>query len=1118
MRKLLTILAILVISSQAHGKVLTYTIGASADDSSVASGSGYTDSNLPMPYGDGTRWTWLRFPLSVPDNATITNAVVDFVVSSGGKYSVQIDVADLDNIPSFVTNPRDYSVLGSPVSGVFTGTWTSGLTVTTPDITSLIEAFMARGGYVYGNYIGLKFGRATTATSSWVKSFDTGSTNAPVLKITYTGGDVMIDLWMADPYVRTKQYIYPHFTNQDAGDILYVYLDDELKHQYTFTGDDIPSNITQYVEKEYLLDYTALTAGEHHIDVIVKTSGGTARGTATKTWTTTHNGYPKVGITENNFFCIENAEGTGCTLFFPIQNFMWDKPRWNNCADPWASPCLPFTEALNGLDFVGYYTQHTPTTYADFLNAANNRVDTPTGMPWKVSGPGRGEFTMIGRNSSCLVNTYKMAPEATYNVTPNGHYYKCTTAGTTAATFVDYCETSGCEQIDGTSVWTEQGEYTGGYAGIAATNNSDCVSPASAFECGYVRQLKDHAAIFGWKWEDEPSLGGITVCELPPYLRGMYEGTKTADTDHPHIMLHYGYDFMDGSSLNGPILSYSWLTNSGSFNGVKSWISDVTGGDIYPYGFVKADHTLVYVGGAAVTLESMLAAEDNYLAYNYGLAPYITIPAPNELRSTATDGKTTCNDEVKHPLEHQLTNELWLRIIHGASGMNYFPYFCQQETYQVSAAGDFKALLDSGTNPLAPVVMTPRALDYYTPETKNVNSPGSGIVNVQLNFDTVLAGADGRVDYMVKEYNGDLWVFAARVKKRTGETFENCTEYCVGGGVWPDANNENPKDAIIPITGLADSTTIEVYGETRNVISDEGSFTDSFLDYDVHIYKVGDIATTFDLTVTKDGTGEGTVASSPGGISCGATCTSSFVSGEVVTLTASPSGTNTFGGWTGAGCSGTGTCVVTMSEARAVTATFTLPPPPKYTVTISGSGTGSGVTDPILGDHEYTEEGAVAITQTPGQNASFTGWSGTCGCSGVGNCEFTMPGNDCTAIATWAVDEQYTLTVSPPTNGEIVTSDVGDISCSMASTDRCVAVYDVDTVVTLTTLLPDYRRHLDYTEDCSGETCVLTMTADKTVGITTDRVPVGAGVSPGGAKSKGYGKGGVKSHDIKNAN
>ena len=76
------------------------------------------------------------------------------------------------------------------------------------------------------------------------------------------------------------------------------------------------------------------------------------------------------------------------------------------------------------------------------------------------------------------------------------------------------------------------------------------------------------------------------------------------------------------------------------------------------------------------------------------------------------------------------------------------------------------------------------------------------------------------------------------------------------------------------------------------------------------------------LTVTR--AGNGTVTSSPAGIACGATCSATFNSGTVVTLTAIPAAGSAFSGWSGA-CSGAGSCQVTMTQARAVTATFSVP-------------------------------------------------------------------------------------------------------------------------------------------------------------------------------------------------
>ena len=78
----------------------------------------------------------------------------------------------------------------------------------------------------------------------------------------------------------------------------------------------------------------------------------------------------------------------------------------------------------------------------------------------------------------------------------------------------------------------------------------------------------------------------------------------------------------------------------------------------------------------------------------------------------------------------------------------------------------------------------------------------------------------------------------------------------------------------------------------------------------------------YSLTVARQGTGSGTVTSSPAGISCGSTCSASYAAGTSVTLSAQPASGSTFAGWGGA-CSGTSSCTVSMSAARSVTASFT---------------------------------------------------------------------------------------------------------------------------------------------------------------------------------------------------
>jgi hypothetical protein len=89
------------------------------------------------------------------------------------------------------------------------------------------------------------------------------------------------------------------------------------------------------------------------------------------------------------------------------------------------------------------------------------------------------------------------------------------------------------------------------------------------------------------------------------------------------------------------------------------------------------------------------------------------------------------------------------------------------------------------------------------------------------------------------------------------------------------------------------------------------------------------------LTITELGTGTGTVTDSVELIDCSeangittGTCSASYETGSMITLTASPAAPSTFAGWGGA-CASSGTsseCTATMSGAQSVTANFAAAP------------------------------------------------------------------------------------------------------------------------------------------------------------------------------------------------
>jgi List-Bact-rpt repeat protein len=96
------------------------------------------------------------------------------------------------------------------------------------------------------------------------------------------------------------------------------------------------------------------------------------------------------------------------------------------------------------------------------------------------------------------------------------------------------------------------------------------------------------------------------------------------------------------------------------------------------------------------------------------------------------------------------------------------------------------------------------------------------------------------------------------------------------------------------------------------------------------------------LVITKAGTGAGTVTSSPGGISCGPTCSAPFEIHQIVTLTATAAAGSTFTGWSGGGCPALGSCQAEVT-ATGTTVTATFSP------ASSGGGGGGGGSNPPAG-------------------------------------------------------------------------------------------------------------------------------------------------------------------------
>ena len=174
------------------------------------------------------------------------------------------------------------------------------------------------------------------------------------------------------------------------------------------------------------------------------------------------------------------------------------------------------------------------------------------------------------------------------------------------------------------------------------------------------------------------------------------------------------------------------------------------------------------------------------------------------------------------------------------------------------------------------------------------------------------------------------------------------------------------------------------------------------------------------LSVSRAGSGGGTVTSAPAGVDCGAVCAASFLDGTAVTLTATPDANSLFDAWSGDADCTDGS--VSMTANRSCAATFTPKPVPTETLSVSRIGIGSGtVTSAPAGidcgavcTTKFDTGTVVTLTALPIGTSVFTGWSGDDDCAD-GSVAMSA-GRACTA--SFGPAPSVTLTVTKAGSGQ----------------------------------------------------------------------------------------------------
>ena len=217
------------------------------------------------------------------------------------------------------------------------------------------------------------------------------------------------------------------------------------------------------------------------------------------------------------------------------------------------------------------------------------------------------------------------------------------------------------------------------------------------------------------------------------------------------------------------------------------------------------------------------------------------------------------------------------------------------------------------------------------------------------------------------------------------------------------------------------------------------------------------IIPSYALTVTVSG--NGTVTSSPAGISCPGDCMETYLDGTGVLLTATPGAGAVFSGWSGA-CTGTGTCNVTMSAARSVTATFVADTTPDaFTFTdVSNVALGSVQTSNAITVAGITAAAPISVTggtYSIGCTASFTAVAGTINNGQTVCVQHTASASFSTATNTTltigGVADTFTSTTlaSDTTPTAFTFTDVTNVALSSVQTSNAITVAGINTAAAI---------------------------------------------------------------------
>lgn len=310
---------------------------------------------------------------------------------------------------------------------------------------------------------------------------------------------------------------------------------------------------------------------------------------------------------------------------------------------------------------------------------------------------------------------------------------------------------------------------------IAAQNETGLSSENNGIIKAWMHQDEPDNA----QWNSETNSWG--ACIAPAVLVDLYNGWKINDPTRP-VLLNFGQGVSNIGWYGRWYLNDIGGNDYSGDNYSLYYTEASEGADILSYDIYPVADTDSNIHGK---LEYVPTGVKNLIEWSGGKKPVW-----NCIETTHI------GNENNRPTGDQIRSEVWMSIISGSMGIIYFvhewyPEFREDGIFNYADAVAAVTEINSQITELAPVLNSQSATGSVQAASSNTQIP---------------------VDIMVKNYNGDIYIFSS-VMQNSSVTAE------------------------FTVTGIS-AAAVDVLGEDRQITMTNGKFQDSFIGYGVHLYQI----------------------------------------------------------------------------------------------------------------------------------------------------------------------------------------------------------------------------------------------------------------------------------------